>query len=341
MLSLHPGFGGATSANANIIKMLSNKSEVFYIDEYIEFTQMYLEEKSKNIKLIHFPLRKNKFFPWKIKKTIEDLEPDFIIVAFPFLLIFYWPILIYFRLSGRKIITIFHSLNLGENFTSRVLDFFVANCALVSNKLVFVSDFTFKSWNKFLSVKLLKQQSTIYNAVSSSNVFNTKNSIKTIGFIGRLSAEKQPELFCKVAERAVLDGLPYQFIVFGDGPLSKELIKKYSSYVTFKGVVYDQDELYDTIDLLLMTSKFENCPMVVLESKIRGIPSVCPRVGGIPEIINHGIDGRLLEELSLTSIIDEIAIINENYRFYSSNCIKNSNQFTVDSITDKWECLLK
>ena len=53
MLSLHPGFGGATSANANIIKMLSNKNEVFYIDEYLEFTQMYLEENSKNVKLFH------------------------------------------------------------------------------------------------------------------------------------------------------------------------------------------------------------------------------------------------------------------------------------------------
>lgn len=341
MLSLHPGFGGATSANANIIKMLSNQNEVFYIDEYLEFTQMYLEGNSENIKLIHYPLRKNKFFPWRIKKIIQDLEPDFIIVAFPFLLIFYWPIFVYFRLSGCKIITVFHSLNLGENFKSKILDFFVATFALVSNKLVFVSDFTFKSWNKFLSVKLLKQQSTIYNAVNPPTVFNTKNSIKTIGFIGRLSEEKQPELFCKVAERAALEGLSYQFIIFGDGPLSKELIKKYSQYVSFKGVVFDQDELYDTIDLLLMTSKFENCPMVVLESKSRGIPSVCPRVGGIPEIINHGNDGSLLDEPSLTSIMAEIAIINEDYRFYSSNCIKNSNQFTVDSITDKWECLIK
>jgi glycosyltransferase involved in cell wall biosynthesis len=341
MLSLHPGFGGATSANANIIKMLSNKNEVFYIDEYIEFTQMYLEENAENVKLIHYLLRKNKFFPWKIKKTIQDLEPDFIIVAFPFLLIFYWPILLYFRLSGCKIITIFHSLNLGENFTSKILDFFVATCALVSNKLVFVSNFTFKSWNKFLSVKLLKQQSTIFNAVHLPAIFNANNSIRTIGFIGRLSAEKQPELFCKVAERAALEGLPYQFIIFGDGPLSKELMNKYSHYVLFKGVVFDQDELYDTIDLLLMTSKFENCPMVVLESKSRGIPSICPRVGGIPEIINHGNDGSLLDEPSLTSIIAEIAIINEDYRFYSSNCIKNSNRFSVDSITFKWESLVQ
>jgi glycosyltransferase involved in cell wall biosynthesis len=340
MISLHPGFGGATSANANIIKMLSNKNEVFYIDESLEFTQLYLEKNAKNITLIKYPLRDNKYFSWKIKKTIQDLEPDFIIIAFPFLLIFYWPIILYFRFSGCKIITVFHSLTLGENFKAKFLDFIVATCALVSNRLVFVSDFTVKSWNKFLSVKLVKQQSTIFNAVNLPAVLNSSTSIKNIGFIGRFSAEKQPELFCEIAKKANLEGLPYQFVIFGGGSLSEELMKKYSQYVCFKGVVYDQDELYDTIDLLLMTSKFENCPMVVLESKSRGIPSICPSVGGIPEIIIHGNDGSLIDDLSLISIIAEIDVINKEYKFYASNCIKNSESFTLDSIASKWEQII-
>jgi glycosyltransferase involved in cell wall biosynthesis len=336
VLSLHPEFGGGASANANIIEMLSQKNEVFFIDEYLESTQKCLKDKPENLGMIYFPIGKYKFCPWKIRKLIQKINPDYIIVGFPFLLIFYWPILMYFRLLGSKIIVIFHSLSLGENFKSKFLDILVSTSALVSNRLVFVSDFTSKSWNKSPVIKIVKQQSTIFNAVNQPNFLNPNKVIKTIGFIGRLSKEKQPELFCQLAAQAYSEGLPYQFILWGDGPLSINLTSKYSQCVQFKGVSYDLNELYANVDLLILTSKFENCPMVVLESKIRGIPSICPRVGGIPEIIVHGKDGRLLDNLDLKTILAEISIINKDYGFYSRNCIQNSKDFSIASITHKW-----
>jgi glycosyltransferase involved in cell wall biosynthesis len=336
ILSLHPEFGGGTSANANIIEMLSQKHEVFFIDEYLESTQNCITDKSEKLTMINFSIGKYKFYPWKIRKLLKKINPDYIIVGFPFLLIFYWPILLYFRLLGCKIITIFHSLTLGESIKSKYLDLLVSISALVCNRLVFVSDFTRKSWNKFPMIKVVKNHSIIFNAVNTPNLINPNNSIKTIGFIGRLSEEKQPELFCKLAAQAYSEGMPYKFILWGDGPFSIELASKYSQYVHFKGVSYNLNELYANVDLLILPSKYENCPMVVLESKTRGIPAICPRVGGIPEIIVDGNDGRLIDDLSLKTILAEISIVNKDYRFYSTNCIRNSKVFSIASITYKW-----
>ena len=54
---------------------------------------------------------------------------------------------------------------------------------------------------------------------------------------------------------------------------------------------------------------YENCPFSVMESQQRGTPVIGANIGGIPELITDGVDGRLFpsrDSKQLASIIKEL-----------------------------------
>jgi glycosyltransferase involved in cell wall biosynthesis len=55
------------------------------------------------------------------------------------------------------------------------------------------------------------------------------------------------------------------------------------------------DRLYAAADVLLLPSEDEPFGLVILEAMAAGVPVVASRSGGIPEIVEHGKSGRLVE----------------------------------------------
>lgn len=53
--------------------------------------------------------------------------------------------------------------------------------------------------------------------------------------------------------------------------------------------------LYRACDVLVIASHMENLPNTIVEAKACGLPVVAPRVGGIPQMIRHKVDGFLAE----------------------------------------------
>jgi len=103
-----------------------------------------------------------------------------------------------------------------------------------------------------------------------------------IAFVGRLSPEKGPDIFCQLAKQ-----IPqHEFVLFGDGPMLPDLMR-FSNYVTFKGHVQNMDEEWSDIDILCITSRYEGLPMVAVEAMLRGIPVIAFDVGNIKELINN------------------------------------------------------
>jgi len=60
----------------------------------------------------------------------------------------------------------------------------------------------------------------------------------------------------------------------------------------------DLSELYGAADVLLMTSRAENCPLVVLEAMASGTPVMGFGVGGVPELIKHNETGWVVQNVS-------------------------------------------
>lgn len=117
-------------------------------------------------------------------------------------------------------------------------------------------------------------------------------------YAGRLSGEKGVDVLLRA-----LEGSNYRLKIAGRGPEEnalRQLVKdlKLSEQVDFLGQQGHQQlaSLLDgAIALTVPSIWYENMPLNILEALGRGCPVVASRIGGIPEIINHQVNGWLVE----------------------------------------------
>lgn len=67
-----------------------------------------------------------------------------------------------------------------------------------------------------------------------------------------------------------------------------------SDRVRFVGFVVDVDRYYAVADVFVMSSHTEGSPMALMEAMAFGLPVVATAVGGIPDIVQNGINGYLV-----------------------------------------------
>src|SRR5437016_8981942 len=92
--------------------------------------------------------------------------------------------------------------------------------------------------------------------------------------------------------------VPAHLLLVGDGPesspaerLARELGVDRS--VTFLGKQNHVERLLPQAHVLLMPSELEGFGLAALEAMACGVPAVATNVGGVPELITHGVDGFL------------------------------------------------
>ncbi|MGI9283311.1 MAG: glycosyltransferase family 4 protein [Endozoicomonas sp.] len=139
--------------------------------------------------------------------------------------------------------------------------------------------------SKEIAERLPKPPKVINNFINT-HTFPITNG-KEIAFVGRLSHEKGPDLFLKIA--AQLPELSFRMI--GSGPLETELNDAHTDNVSLIGQVNDMETQWSEIGLLCISSREEGLPMVALEAMSRGIPVVAYRLGALPQLIQQNANG--------------------------------------------------
>ncbi len=114
--------------------------------------------------------------------------------------------------------------------------------------------------------------------------------VPVIGWIGRLSDEKNPLGFVSLVQALRDSELPVVGVVVGDGPLmsqvraaGQELVS--SGHLRIAGSMPDAGRLVRAFNALLLTSSTEGTPMVALEAMRAGVPVVSTAVGGVPAML--------------------------------------------------------
>ncbi len=116
--------------------------------------------------------------------------------------------------------------------------------------------------------------------------------------VGRLSPEKGHFILLDAIEALQRKGLTARLTIVGDGPLRRELEQRAASLprpqdVTFTGSLEPRlvAEHIRACSLVVLASFSEGVPVVLMEAFSHGRPVVATRVGGIPELVDHGESG--------------------------------------------------
>ena len=168
-----------------------------------------------------------------------------------------------------------------------------------------------------------------------------------VGFVGTVKEIKRWRRVVGAVERLRQQGLEVTCSVVGDGPQLPELKRlaaKHADWLDAPGHVHrPADNVFPSLDVLVLPSDFEGHPQVLLEAMSCGVPSICSYVGGCAETIRHGREGYILRENSTEEIAGYLRRIVDGNRLWttmSRNCLtRHRETFTAEKMAASWEQL--
>lgn len=124
-------------------------------------------------------------------------------------------------------------------------------------------------------------------------------SCPVVGYVGRLSAEKDLGTLLRGLARLMENGVAVHALIVGHGPVRDELhntIRQFSldQHVSLVGHAPDPRPYYAAMDVFVLPSLREGLPNVLLEAMAMAVPVVATRVGGIPQLVHDGETGVLI-----------------------------------------------
>ncbi len=125
-------------------------------------------------------------------------------------------------------------------------------------------------------------------------------SARVVGTVTRLSRQKAPVDFVRMANEILKRNSEVTFLLVGDGPLRQEtedLVRDLgiSNKVLLTGFRDDIPELLAMMDVFVLTSLWEGLPRVLPQAMAMGLPVVATCVDGVPEAVQHGRNGFLVQ----------------------------------------------
>ncbi len=119
-----------------------------------------------------------------------------------------------------------------------------------------------------------------------------------ITMLSAIRPEKAHPLGIEAAAEVMSRHPDVVLLVVGEGPLLGEVkrsAQKLGDRARVLGHRDDVMEVLDATDVLLHPSHFDAFPTAILEAMCASVPTVATAVGGIPEIVEHGVTGVLVD----------------------------------------------
>lgn len=130
-----------------------------------------------------------------------------------------------------------------------------------------------------------------------------------LGFVGRLSMEKGTDLLIEAASRTLIGDLTT--VIIGEGeerPSLESMALTRRGRFIFAGRVVDAARLLPAFDAIVISSRSEGTPMVLLEAMAAGVPVAAFAVGGIPDALPSAA-GLLVPPLDTAALAEGLARI--------------------------------
>jgi len=133
-----------------------------------------------------------------------------------------------------------------------------------------------------------------------------------VGWIGRMTAVKRTDDVLVAFKRLREDGVEAVLCMVGDGPDRPQLEQRAHELgivrdTLFLGYQEDVAQFYAAFDALVLPSSIEGTPVSAIEALAAGRPVVATRVGGVPDVVEEGEDGFLVEPGATEELAERLA----------------------------------
>lgn len=164
-----------------------------------------------------------------------------------------------------------------------------------------------------------------------------------IGGVFRMSEEKRPLLWVETAAEIAREIPSAHFVVAGDGPMRFDMQERaqelgIADRLHMPGHV-SVPSWFLLMDVVLLTSRMEGLPNVLLEAQSFGIPVIAPDVGGCAETIDQGVTGWAVKDATASTLAEKIVFMLKDKAWYEKASVAAANharqKFSVDAMVGK------
>ncbi|RXJ45418.1 glycosyltransferase family 4 protein [Gelidibacter gilvus] len=198
-------------------------------------------------------------------------------------------------------------------------------------------------------------QNVVYipNTISLENYPLHKKNYDTprLLWVRSFSEIYNPALAVKVLQELRLRGVDASLCMVGpdtDGSLAevKALTERLNVSVTFTGKLKKTEwiALSKDYNVFINTTNFDNMPVSVIEAMALGLPVVSTNVGGMPYLIEHGVDGVLVAPNDKVAMSDAICSVFEDVdrtEAMAAKAREKVEEFDWEKVRGLWEELLR
>jgi glycosyltransferase involved in cell wall biosynthesis len=178
----------------------------------------------------------------------------------------------------------------------------------------------------------------------------TESVGKRVGFVGRLSEEKSVKILIDAMSIVIKQIPDADLTIVGTGPQEK-FLREYCTQLNIDKSVfftgYRENSFHELkeMDLFVLPSRTEGCPIVILEAMAMGLPVVATRVGGNMELVEDFTTGLLVphgDAEKMAEAILQLICDKENARNMGQNGRKRAfSQFHPSSFTSTIQMLYR
>lgn len=202
-----------------------------------------------------------------------------------------------------------------------------------------VNNFNFPT-NKIVKINNPVDSKFIYSKILKNNIKKKQYKINLIS-VGRLTYQKGFDLL--IVDISKVKNHDFHLTILGEGEEYDDLLNLIKSYdlgdkITLKGYVDNPYQYLIDSDFLILSSRFEGFPNILIEALICGCPILANRCkGGIDEIVIDGFNGYTYDSNNFTFQFEKMFTTKFNKDVIANNA---EIKFGKDYIISKYESIL-
>jgi glycosyltransferase involved in cell wall biosynthesis len=163
----------------------------------------------------------------------------------------------------------------------------------------------------------------LYNQIKERTYFDLPKDKYIVGMIGRLDRKKGQETFLRAIPQILCQREKVLFIIVGEETRGEEgyreelinLCKrlKIEDHVKFLPFTEEVPRFLSSLDVFVLPSDEETFGLVVIEAMAMQKPVIATDAGGVPEIINNGKNGLLVQPKDSSALAESIQKVLDDF----------------------------